>query len=208
MSDLTFVEPTVSRRFLNELSAEEDTPFMGKRYVIAGSDWHGHESDIHDWLTKHCDDQVILDVCRAYSGNGFSWKFSKRIADGVYVWHSGHAASIEAACIDALAYRPVVRRCKYLNSTTVWYETEPGRLTAEIGGEEATITKSFDEQWRYERKWAAAKPIFDQVGSAFATALSGLAPSEKAAMILCLDATDNFKRACAAFVATLTDESA
>lgn len=205
MSDLTFIEPVASRKFLHELPPGEATPYFGYRFFIDGIDWMGRDFGEFDSLTTHRDGDVILDVHRYHSGPGFSWSYCKLIAAGVYVRYTGKAESLNAACAAAIAYQPGVRRFEYLYWDTVWYETEAGRLTAVIDGEEASIKQVSETEWRFERYWAPAKPVLDVVGGYFSHTLSGTASSEKAAMAACFDATENFTRACAAFVATLTE---
>lgn len=193
-----------NRHFLHDLVKTTNRSYFGDEYEIAGGTWYGRDYGEHDNLSAHPRDNVIVDVSRAYVGDGFTWQWSLKIAEGVYVRHSGKSSDLESACAAAWNFSPRVLQFDYLTGITTWYETEPGSMYTVIDGEEASIRQYGEGNYRFDRNWAKGEPVFECL-SAFNQALSGDAPTQEAAMIACIDAPDRFKRACAALVASLRD---
>lgn len=176
-------------------------------YLIEGTVWTGREMDTHDGLSCHPEENVILDV-RCMDDMTFQWEYSLKIADGVYVRHCGSAGNLLDACRAALAYRPVEYRYDWLEEST-WYETEPGHLTAVIGGEEAKIchidaARSLDKKsyYSWSRKWVPAAPVLAAI-SKYNHELSGSADTLDLALIAVMEAPGRLTMACAALIATL-----
>lgn len=191
-----------NRKFLHRLTKAESGPYLNDEYEIAGILWNGFDYGTYDGLTGHPSDNVILDIRGQNYGIGFTWSWSLKIADGVYVRQSGTADDIDAAGAAATSYSPRRIEFDYLTGITTWYETEPGSLTAAIDGEEANIRAYGTDLYRYTRIWNAGSPVFDCLDY-LGKNLNGIAPTLEAAMIGCIDAPDTFKRACAALVASL-----
>lgn len=191
-----------SKKFLHLLDKAPSRAFYGDEYELGGMLWTGYSLVDHDYITTHAAEHEILDVAKDYDGSAFHWAWSLKIADGVYVRHQGKANDVEKACTAALKYRPRVLLFDYMNRVTRWYETEPGSLYAVVDGEEAAIRNYGEGNYRFTRKWALGKPVFDCL-SMFHEGLSGEAPTQEKAMIACVDAPERFKMACAALVANL-----
>jgi hypothetical protein len=60
-------------------------------------------------------------------------------------------------------YRPTEIPFDFHGSTSLWYETEAGRLYAAIDGDEAQVVQIDENRFRYCRSCSAAKPVLDMI---------------------------------------------
>ncbi|MBI2307544.1 MAG: hypothetical protein HYU78_09590 [Rhodocyclales bacterium] len=201
---------TDDRKFLHTLALVDGSSIC-PRYLINGDEWYGSDNGgHHESMSLHPADGVILQITRAYEGSGFCWRWSLKLADGVYANHNGSADSVEAAAAAAIAYAPRVLTFNYINEST-WYETSEGRFAAAIDGEGAEINKySGTDGYRWQRTWSPAKEISQAMtGYSFHIGqLAGDAPTPEAAMIACIEAPHRLKAACATLIASLREQEA
>lgn len=178
-------------------------------YEVAGVRWYGSEMDTHDSLCHHPAENVILHLFRKDDG-GFSWDYSLKIDEGVYVHHSDVATTLDEAGLAALAYQPTEYVFDWLEETT-WYETKPGHLTAVLAGDEASINKidwaPYDKEPRYNwsRKWAPAAGVLAAINQ-YDHDLCGTADTLEHALLAVMEAPGRLTMACAALVATLRQQ--
>lgn len=174
-------------------------------FAIAGATWHGWDYSSRDTLTLHVEDGVLLTMMEVRrEAEAFRWRWTLKIAEGVYVRHpGGTVATAEEACAAAAAFRPERLTFDYLGRSTTWFSTSEGHWVAALDGDRAEVSTSrLDGAWRWSRAWPPALPVLE-LSDGFTRALGGAAPTQEAALIACIDAPERFSRACAALVASL-----
>jgi len=173
---------------------------------IDGVKWWAERGRDRDLLWRSCGGSgPVMQVLQSQDGDQFAWEASFQISANIWVKAGGINATAKEACQAAAACDGLPRTIyRYLDTETAWYATSQHHWLAALNNDEACIAK-LGERFIWTRQWAAGEIALALTSSINgAGRLQGEANTLEDAMRAAIDAPEQFKRACAALIATLT----